>query len=317
MRGRRPRCHRISAGGGTLPPVPGGHGGGEKPMKRKGLITATVLLFLVGLSLLLYPMASNAWNKQRSDRLIRLYEEKLASAPEADYSAAFDAVDAYNKTLAGRGVPDAFAFIPAEEDALYLSLLNFGGDGLIGYIRIPRISVSLPIYHTTTEAVLVRGVGHLEGSALPVGGAGTHSVLSGHRGLPSAALFTDLNLLETGDHFYIYVLNRTLAYEVDQILEVAPDHTEDLDAVADEDYVTLVTCTPYGVNTHRLLVRGHRVDYEKATAAVESKKTVSSVHTRYGLWAAGGIAFTALFVLVLFMLTRPKHKPAKSKKRSR
>lgn len=214
-------------------------------MKRKGLITATVLLFLVGLSLLLYPMASNAWNKQRSDRLIRLYEEKLASAPEADYSAAFDAVDAYNKTLAGRGVPDAFAFIPAEEDALYLSLLNFGGDGLIGYIRIPRISVSLPIYHTTTEAVLARGVGHLEGSALPVGGAGTHSVLSAHRGLPSAALFTDLNLLETGDHFYIYVLNRTLAYEVDQILEVAPDHTEDLDAVADEDYVTLVTCTPY------------------------------------------------------------------------
>ncbi len=142
-------------------------------------------------------------------------------------------------------------------------------------------------------------------------------MLSAHRGLPSAALFTDLNLLETGDHFYIYVLNRTLAYEVDQILEVAPDHTEDLDAVADEDYVTLVTCTPYGVNTHRLLVRGHRVDYEKATAAVESKKTVSSVHTRYGLWAAGGIAFTALFVLVLFMLTRPKHKPAKSKKRSR
>lgn len=131
-------------------------------MKRKGLITATVLLFLVGLSLLLYPMASNAWNKQRSDRLIRLYEEKLAAAPEADYSAAFDAVDAYNKTLAGRGVPDAFAFIPAEEDALYLSLLNFGGDGLIGYIRIPRISVSLPIYHTTTEAVLARGVGHLQ-----------------------------------------------------------------------------------------------------------------------------------------------------------
>ena len=137
-------------------------------MKRKGLITATVLLFLVGLSLLLYPMASNAWNKQRSDRLIRLYEEKLAAAPEADYSAAFDAVDAYNKTLAGRGVPDAFAFIPAEEDALYLSLLNFGGDGLIGYIRIPRISVSLPIYHTTTEAVLARGVGHTLVGLTPV-----------------------------------------------------------------------------------------------------------------------------------------------------
>lgn len=169
-------------------------------MKRKGIILVTVALFLVGLSLLLYPFVSNALNRQRSDRLIRNYAEKLAAAPEADYSAAFAAVDAYNKTLAGRGVPDAFAFIPAEEDALYLSLLNFGGDGLIGYIRIPRISVSLPIYHTTTEAVLARGVGHLEGSALPVGGAGTHSVLSAHRGLPSAALFTDLNLLETGDH---------------------------------------------------------------------------------------------------------------------
>lgn len=286
-------------------------------MKRKGLILCTILLFLVGLSLLLYPMASNAWNKQRSDRLIKLYEEKLAAAPEADYSATFDAVDAYNKTLAGRGVPDAFAFIPAEEDALYLSLLNFGGDGLIGYIRIPRISISLPIYHTTTEAVLARGVGHLEGSALPVGGAGTHSVLSAHRGLPSAALFTDLNLLTEGDHFYIYVLDRTLAYEVDRILEVEPEHTEDLDAVAGEDYVTLVTCTPYGVNTHRLLVRGHRVDYEEEVAAVEAKATVSSVHTRYGLWAAGGIAFTALFVLLLFVLARPRRKSAKFKKRRR
>lgn len=286
-------------------------------MKRKGPILLTILLFLIGLSLLLYPMVSNAWNKQRSDRLIQLYEEKLASAPEADYTDVFAAVDAYNKTLAGRGVPDAFAFIPAEEDALYMSLLNFGGDGLIGYIRIPRISVSLPIYHTTTEAVLQRGVGHLEGSALPVGGAGTHSVLSAHRGLPSAALFTDLNLLEVGDHFYIYVLDRTMAYEVDQILEVEPEHTEDLDAVAGEDYVTLVTCTPYGVNTHRLLVRGHRVDYVEAVAAVEAKQTVSSVHTRYGLWAAGGIAFTALFVLVLFALTQPKRGHSKFKKRSR
>lgn len=286
-------------------------------MKRKGLILCTVLLFLVGLSLLLYPMASNAWNKQRSDRLIRLYKEKLASAQAADFSAAFDAVDAYNKTLAGRGVPDAFAFIPAEEDALYLSLLNFGGDGLIGYIRIPRISVSLPIYHTTAEAVLARGVGHLEGSALPVGGAGTHSVLSAHRGLPSAALFTDLNLLEVGDHFYIYVLDRTLAYEVDQVLEVEPEHTEDLDAVAGEDYVTLVTCTPYGVNTHRLLVRGHRVAYEEEVAAVEAEKTVSSVHTRYGLWAAGGLAFTALFVVVLFVLTRPQAKSGANRKKRR
>ena len=284
-------------------------------MKRKGLIIFTVLLFLVGLSLLLYPLASNAWNRQRSDRLIKLYEEKLAAAPEADYSAAFDAVDAYNKTLAGRGVPDAFAYIPAEENELYLSLLNLGGDGLIGYIRIPRISVSLPIYHTTSEDVLARGVGHLEGSALPFGGGGTHSVLSAHRGLPSAALFTDLNLLTEGDHFYIYVLDRTLAYEVDQILEVEPEHTEDLDAVPGADYVTLVTCTPYSVNTHRLLVRGHRVDYEEEVAAVEAKETVSSVHTRYGLWASCGIAFTLVFILVLFALTRPEK--AKKKKRSR
>lgn len=174
----------------------------------------------------------------------------------------------------------------------------------MAYIEIPKISVRLPIYHTASKEVLEKGVGHLQGSALPVGGDSTHCILSAHRGLPSATLFTDLDLMQVGDHFYLYVLDQVLAYEVDQILEVEPDQTEAMGVVPGEDLVTLVTCTPYGVNTHRLLVRGRRVPYTEQTAEREAKHPVSSVHTHYGMWAIGGLLVTLVFAVILIFYTR-------------
>lgn len=275
-------------------------------MKKKNKVTVVLfcLIFLIGLLVLLYPMFSNLWNERRSAQLIAGYREEIAQVPQEDDSKWFEEADAYNKTLEGKGVPDAFAFISEEEDEEYLAQLAFREDGVMGYIEIPKISVSLPIYHTTSEEVLQKGAGHLQGSALPVGGAGTHCVISAHRGLPSAAMFTDLNMLKIGDHFYIYVLDRVLAYEVDQIKEVEPEDTEALDVDPEKDLVTLVTCTPYGVNTQRLLVRGHRVEYEEETAQKEAEETVSSMHTRYGIWVASGLGFTALFSVFMYLWTR-------------
>lgn len=276
----------------------------EKAVKNALGRLLLALLFLAGLALLLYPLISDLWNQRRSEALIRNYTQQFTQGPQRDYSEWFQRADAYNAALAGKGVPDAFALISPDEDADYLSQLSLSGDGVMAYIRIPRISVDLPIFHGTSAQVLERGVGHLQGSALPVGGADTHCVLSAHRGLPSAALFTDLDMLQPGDHFYIYVLDRVLAYEVDQILTVEPDHTQDLDVVPGEDLVTLVTCTPYGVNTHRLLVRGHRVEYVQQAQEDEARNTVSSVHTRYGLWVAVGLGATAAIILLLLLLRR-------------
>ena len=240
------------------------------------LAVAVCLIFVMGLGLLLYPTVSNFWNEKRSEKLISDYIANVSEAKGEDYSAEFKAAEEYNKTLEGKGIPDAFAFISEEEDETYMSLLSQSSNGVMGFIKIPKINVSLPIYHTTEKSVLEKGVGHLRGSALPVGGRGTHCVLSAHRGLPSAALFTDLDLLSEGDRFFIYVLDRSLAYEVDQILEVEPDETESLDVSEDGDLVTLVTCTPYGVNSHRLLVRGHRVEYTESDVAEAKKNAVGT-----------------------------------------
>ena len=261
-------------------------------------------LFAAGLALLLYPLVSSRYNDRRSAALIQNYTAAVAEAPREDYSAWFDAADAYNASLVGKDVPDAFAAITEEESADYLAQLAFDPDGVMGYISIPKIAVNLPIYHGTTPATLEKGAGHLEGSALPVGGANTHCVISAHRGLPSATMFTDLDRLTYGDHFYIYVLDRVLAYEVDQILTVAPDELSALDREEGMDYATLVTCTPYGVNSHRLLVRGHRVDYDGQTAADEGRHIVRSLHTNYVLWTVVGLVVTALVILVYAGLSR-------------
>lgn len=269
-------------------------------MKRNTAIkTLIVILFIAGASLLLYPLVSDCYNQWRSDQLIASYQSDVAAQSEDQWSSEFAAADAYNKTLPGKGVPDAFAVHTPSEDNEYNALLNVNGDGMMGYLEIPKISVSLPIGHSTADSVIATMVGHLQGSALPVGGTSTHAVLSTHRGLPSATLFSDLDQLEIGDHFYIYVLNRSLAYEVDQILTVEPSDTEALNVEAGKDLVTLVTCTPYGVNTHRLLVRGHRIAYDKDAAEAEKAQGSQSLITFYVIMLTLGVVAVATLVFYL------------------
>lgn len=228
-------------------------------MKNKKLVVFLILLFIAGLSIFLYPTFSNAWNKYRDSQLITEYNNIVGSNDDNTLDDEWQRAEDYNETLVGLPVPNAFVEKDEQADAEYESLLNLNGDGIIGYIEIPEIDVSLPIYHYTYDRVLQKGAGHLFGSSLPVGGSSTHSIISAHRGLPSAKMFTDLNLLEKGDTFEIHVLDRTLTYEVDQIKTIKPNDTSDLGIVEGKDYVTLLTCTPYGVNTDRLIVRGHRV----------------------------------------------------------
>ena len=285
--------------------------------KTRGIPILFTLIFLMGLSLLLYPMVSNYLNSKRAQDVIQSYTQDMESVSQDDSQEWLSCAYAYNATLEGRGVPDAFALTTPEEDENYLSQLSFREDGVMGYIEIPKISVSLPIYHGTGEEVLSKGAGHLQGSALPVGGENTHCVISAHRGLPSAAMFTDLDQLEIGDHFYISVLNETLCYEVDQILVVEPEDTSALDVAEGMDLVTLVTCTPYGVNTQRLLVRGHRIPYTQETMEQEAEMPVRSVYTNYALWIIGGLVITALFILgMLLFLQRRDRREAGSKEDS-
>ena len=225
-------------------------------MKNK---LSTILLaaaFLAGLSLLLYPSVSDYWNSLHASQAVASYDEEVRSLDRSQYEALWnDALD-YNRSLTGRSSHYA---LTEEQRAQYDSLLNVSGTGIMGYIEIPTIKLSLPIYHGTGDDVLQIAVGHIEWSSLPVGGAGSHCVLSGHRGLPSAKLFTNLDQLVEGDYFVIRVLDEVLTYEVDRILIVEPSEVDSLAIEAGMDYCTLVTCTPYGVNSHRLLVRGHRV----------------------------------------------------------
>ena len=226
-------------------------------MKKNRSTIILILIFLVGLSVMLYPTVSDYVNQRHQSRALASYDETVNEMSDADYTAYFEAADAYNQRLAA--TPNSF-FTP-EQVSGYDETLDVSGTGIMGYITIPRIGVELPVYHGTSDGVLQVAAGHLEGSSLPVGGAGTHAVISAHRGLPSAKLFTDLDKLEEGDCFYLHILDETLAYQVDQIKVVEPEHTEDLDITAGQDYCTLVTCTPYAINTHRMLVRGTRIPY--------------------------------------------------------
>lgn len=234
---------------------------------KKGAFSTIILIlvFLAGLSLLLYPTVSDYWNSLHQSRAITQYAEQVAELDNDVYEQLWADAHSYNQTLLDKA--DRYEMTD-EEQAEYESLLNVSGNGIIGYIEISKIGCSLPIYHGTDEAVLQIAVGHIEGSSLPVGGESTHAVLSGHRGLPSAKLFTDLDKLVTGDTFVLRILDETLTYEVDQILIVEPYEMNALEIEEGKDYCTLVTCTPYGINTHRLLVRGHRVDN------VEEAKTI-------------------------------------------
>ncbi|MCD8125058.1 MAG: class C sortase [Lachnospiraceae bacterium] len=273
-----------------------------------GLSILCALLFLLGLGILLYPTFSSQWNKWRQEQLIADYSSSLTDLVDAgaDLSAEWERAWAYNEALFPSILPDSFAIAEAQDEPgeEYMACLNLAGDGIMGYVSIPKIDIKLPIYHTTSEEVLQEGVGHLEGSSLPVGGESTHAVLAAHRGLPNAELFTNLDQLELGDHFLLYILDEVLCYEVDQILVVEPTDTDALSVEEGEDLVTLLTCTPYGVNTQRLLVRGHRVDYEEEVIEEEEGTASLITHTNYALWALGGLIVTAALIALLVLIRR-------------
>ncbi len=291
-------------------------------MKKKSSKIVIILIFLAGLSLLLYPLVANQWNNHRQKQLISNYESVVAdkeAAGKIDYAAEMKKAEAYNDALLPSILPDSFAVAEAqtEADSSYENSLNIAGDGMMGIVEIPKIDIKLPIYHGTSDEVLQKAAGHLEGSSLPIGGENTHAVISAHRGLPSASLFTDLDQLEIGDHFLIHVLDETLCYEVDQILVVDPEDTSALAVEDGEDLMTLLTCTPYGVNTQRLMVRGHRVPYEEQTVADEQTPLSGlSLHTNYLLWVVVGVVVTGVFILILFIREKKLQKRAAGKKES-
>lgn len=284
---------------------------------RKILNVLFVLMFLAGFLLLAYPTISDQWNTYRQSRLISSYEETVSTMEEEDFSDEWAKAEAFNDALTENNIyGDVFAGEDEElKDTEYWSVLNVAGDGVMGYLSIPKINVRLSIYHGTSDDVLQTGIGHLDGTKLPIGGESTHCVLAAHRGLPSARLFTDVDQLEKGDRFYIHVLDEVLAYEVDQIYDmVDKDDMETLESalsiVDGEDHVTLFTCTPYGVNTHRLLVRGVRVPYEgeEEAASTPAESMVRAVQDYYMLYLVLGLSVTLLVILILRCLIRPKRK---------
>lgn len=273
-------------------------------MKKKNNNWTTaflVLLLLAGVSLLLYPSLSDYWNSMHQTRAIASYAETVSQLDTAQYDEMWKAAQDYNRSLAQRET--AFA-LTDEQKAAYESLLDVSGLGVMGYIEIPEIDCSLPIYHGTEESVLQVAVGHLEWSNLPVGGEGTHCVLSGHRGLPSAKLFTNLDKLAVGDTFLLRVLDEVLTYEVDQILIVEPEQVDALGIVPGEDYCTLVTCTPYGINTHRLLVRGHRVENTPSAARMH----VTADATQFDPLLVAPVLAIPVLLLLLMILLVPKRR---------
>lgn len=271
---------------------------------KKGRISTFILIlvFFIGLSLLLYPTVSDYWNSMHQSRAIANYAEAVANLDDDLYEQLWTDAQNYNQTLLGK----SNRYIMTDEERMeYEALLNVSGNGIIGYIEISKIHCSLPIYHGTDESVLQIAIGHIEGSSLPVGGEGTHCVLSGHRGLPSAKLFTDLDKLSEGDTFVIRVLDETLTYEVDQIRIVEPYEVSDLEIEEGNDYCTLVTCTPYGINTHRLLVRGHRI--ENAEDAANIRITADAMQIEPVI-IAPIIAIPMLLLLLIMLLIRTGQK---------
>ena len=273
-----------------------------KRKSKKGRVTTILLLviFIAGLSLLLYPTVANYWNSLHQTRAIASYADVVNQLDTEQYDEIWNAAKQYNADLLGRS--NHFT-LTDEQRAEYESLLDVNQTGIMGYIEIPTIGVSLPIYHGTSDEVLQIAVGHLDWSALPVGGEGTHCVLSGHRGLPSAKLFTNLDKLVEKDLFIIRVLDETLTYEVDQIRIVEPEVVSDLNIEEGEDYCTLVTCTPYGINTHRLLVRGHRIPTVIGNANVVSEAIIIEP-----LLVAPIVAIPILLALLIIVLTKGKNE---------
>ncbi len=241
---------------------------------KKTIITILLLLILcAGLTLILYPVVSDFWNKSHASYTVSVYNNTVSALKEEETGEEWDKAEEYNVLLTQRENPFA---LTEEQKTAYSSLLNLAGDGIMGYVEIPLINVTLPIYHGTDDTVLQIGTGHVEWSSLPVGGESTHCVLSGHRGLPSAKLLTNLDKLSEGNTFRLHILGETLTYEVDRILIVLPSDVAALSVEEGKDLCTLVTCTPYGVNSHRLLVTGHRVDNDAAKDSYQNAARVTS-----------------------------------------
>lgn len=268
---------------------------------------STILLFLVffiGLSLLLYPSFADWWNSFHQSRAVASYIEQVASMDNDQYQEIWSAAWDYNRSLIDR--PNDY-LLSDEQRQHYNTLLNVGGNGIMGYIEVPKLDIVYPVYHGTDEAILQIAIGHLDWTSMPVGGESSHCVVSGHRGLPSARLFTDLDQMEVGDTFLLRVLDEVLTYEVDQILIVEPHVTEDLLIVEGEDLCTLVTCTPYGINSHRMLVRGHRIATEEVKAV--RRVTADAVQIEPVI-VAPFVAAPMLFILLIALLMP---KPRKRK----
>ena len=275
-------------------------------IKLKTVTKILIIVCFIGLSLLLYPTVSNYLNEKNSTRAISTYVAEMDSYDEEQFKEAWNNAVIYNEDLAKQ---ENVFLLPEKMISRYQDNLNITGTGIMGYIEIPKLDVSLPIYHGTSDSVLQRAIGHIDWSSLPVGGESTHCVVSGHRGLPSARLFTDIDKLREGDTFELIVLDTKLTYEVDQIRTVLPNEVDELHIVNGKDYCTLVTCTPYGINTHRLLVRGHRIESIKGEAHAVSEAVIIDE-----LIVASVLAVPILFILVMaVMLKKPEKKSATKK----
>lgn len=274
-------------------------------MKKHLSTILLVLILLVGLSLLLYPTFADWWNSFHQTQAIASYDEIMANMSDEDYSHLFEEALAYNRKLAAMDYPLMYH----DEIPGYYDMLNVTANGVMGYISIEKINVQLPIYHGTSESVLQVAVGHVEGSSLPTGGEGTHCVLSAHRGLPSARLFTDLDKMEVGDTFVLTVIDRTMTYQVDQILIVQPHEVNALYAVDGEDHCTLVTCTPYGVNSHRMLVRGTRIENEKQQREIRVTADASIIEP---VLVAPFVAAPILLALLVILMLPKSHKKGRN-----
>lgn len=285
----------------------------KKKFTIKDIIRLIVLL--VAFSVLLYPTFSSYLNEKNSSKVVSNYDAESVKLSNAEKEQMLADARAYNQEMLGNiDLIDQFSQTNTEIDERYQNLLNVDGSGMMGYIRIPKIKVELPIYHGTSETVLQAGVGHFWGTSLPVGGESTHTVLTGHRGLPTKTLFTNMDKLKVGDIFYIKVLGETLAYKIDQILTVLPEETEALSIEPGQDYATLVTCTPYAINTHRLLVRGERIPYEEAIKEVPDQNIKPELS-----FTAKVLIITIVVILIglIAMIIYSKRNLKKKKRRKR
>ncbi len=274
---------------------------------RVTLIIAAVGLF--GLGLILYPSVADWWNSFHQSRAVAAYAQKVANMDASEYEKILADAEAYNNNLASKGIKWT---MNEDEIAAYEKELDITGTGIMGYITIPKIHVELPVYHGIDDAVLQIAIGHMPETSLPVGGESTHCAVSGHRGLPSAKLFTDIDKLVEGDTWTVSVLNRTLTYEVDQIRVVEPSDLSNLKLEQGKDYFTLITCTPYGINTHRLLVRGHRVDNAQGEANV-----IADALQIEPVYIAPFVALPFIFILLIVMLVSTEYNRRRKKIREK